>query len=236
MGWAHLRIRAMHGGQGLDGAEVVLQLGDELLLASQRGHSLRQLDLQLCTAHWKTEPGPSPRGAPKPHVLLRGHQKAENPQTEHQRQQLPFSPYFWGQQEGPAQQSLLCSRPRGPGVQPTLAMPQGRQLSLADPVPCPRARSNGSRRLLAWHGCFKCISKMFSVPWGTWQHPGWAQRGDLERDKGSSALEPIPASALRKRGAMEEALGSMSLAKGAGMGTQGADGCHAGLKWGGDVS
>lgn len=73
MGWAHLRIRAMHGRQGLDGAEVMLQLGDELLLASQCGYSLRQLDLQLRTAHWKTEPGLSPRGGPKSHILPSGH-------------------------------------------------------------------------------------------------------------------------------------------------------------------
>lgn len=73
MGRGYLRIRAMHGGQGLDSAEVMLQLGDELLLASQCGHGLRQLDLQLRTAHWKKEPGPSPRGGPNPQILPRGH-------------------------------------------------------------------------------------------------------------------------------------------------------------------
>lgn len=69
----------MHGGEGLDGAEVVLQLGDELLLARQRGRSLRQLDLQLRTAHCKTEPGLSPRGGPT-RAAPRGLQKgAESP-------------------------------------------------------------------------------------------------------------------------------------------------------------
>lgn len=79
----YLRVRAMHGGQGLDGAEVVLQLGHELLLAGQRGHGLRQLDLQLRTAHWKTETGPSPGVAQTLNFGPRGHQNARNLHLEH---------------------------------------------------------------------------------------------------------------------------------------------------------
>lgn len=85
----------MHGGQGLDGAEVVLQLGDELLLASHRGHGLRQLDLQLRTAHWKTEPGPSPRGGPKPPRFCQGDtEKLRNPHLEHRSQLTGRRPIF----------------------------------------------------------------------------------------------------------------------------------------------
>lgn len=109
-GQGYLCIRAMHSGQGLDGAEVMLQLGNELLLASQRGHSLRQLDLQLRTAHWKTEPGPSPRGGPNTWGLPSGHGKAEKPQPGAPKpSNSPAFPLFLGETT-PATPALLQAK------------------------------------------------------------------------------------------------------------------------------
>lgn len=109
-GGGYLCIRAMHSRQGLDGAEVVLQLGHELLLASQGGHGLGQLDLQLGTAHCKTEPGLSPGGAPNPKLCQGDTKELRNPHLEQQSQLRAatlFSPYVWGQQDT----SNPCSAP-----------------------------------------------------------------------------------------------------------------------------
>lgn len=171
----------MHSRQGLDGAEVVLQLGHELLLASQGGHGLGQLDLQLGTAHCKTEPGLSPGGGPKPQTVPRGHQRAEKPPPGAAKPTQSSDPVL-SSCLGAAghQQSLLSTR-----VQPSLVMPQGGHSPQDGAVPRPSARDNGSRQLPALAQLLQSISKVFLVPRGTWQHPGWAEQGDLERDEGS---------------------------------------------------
>uniref|UniRef100_A0A8B9M348 Uncharacterized protein n=1 Tax=Accipiter nisus TaxID=211598 RepID=A0A8B9M348_9AVES len=89
-----------------------------------------------------------------------------------------FSPYFWGQQEGPHQQSLLCSRQRQPGIQPTLAMPQGGR-------PSPGRTSATSQRQKQREQAAACTGTAasnasaiyFWCPRGTWQHSGWAEWG-----------------------------------------------------------
>ena len=153
VGRGYLRVWAMHGGQGLDGAEVVLQLGDELLLASQRGHGLRQLDLQLRAAHWKTEPGPSPRAGPKPQILPSGHRKAEKPPPRELKPTLWQQPHFllisgssrWDHASHPSS----APGEGDPGCSPPWRCPRVGSRPRAGPAPRPSAGGNVSRQLLA---------------------------------------------------------------------------------------
>lgn len=158
----YLSIRAGQSRQGLDGAQVVLQFGHEFLLPGQAGHGLGQLDLQLSTAHCKTQQGCHPGPKPTPNCA-QGTPKGSNPHLEQQSQPRAatlLSPHVWKQQEAPQQQFLLSTR--GPallGDAPGWAQSPGRS----------RATSQCQRQwqqCLHWHSCFKGISQEFWEPQG----------------------------------------------------------------------
>lgn len=130
----------------------MLQLGDELLLASQRGRGLRQLDLQLRAAHCKTEPGPSPGGAPTPLAAPRGLQKgAEIPAwgTKASLQAVTpipsgLCPCFLGWQEHGSDPwcAPKCNRPACLGVMRTGGVSGA---GLRGDQPCPMAQVKAAR-------------------------------------------------------------------------------------------
>lgn len=123
-------------------------------------------------------------GGPKPQTVPRGHQRAEKPPPGAAEPTQSSDPVL-SLRLGAAghQQSLLSTR-----VQPSLVMPQGGHSPQDGAVPRSSARGNGSRQLPALAQLLQSTSKVFLVPRGTWQHPGWAEQGDLERMRGA---EPI---------------------------------------------